>query len=49
MSHSQKEAMETGAIYDAAVNLAVTNVEDRQKMLDNMVSDHESTCPGRAH
>jgi len=35
----QKEAMETGAIYDAAVNLAVTNVEDRQKMLDNMVTD----------
>lgn len=37
----QKEAMETGSIHDAAVNLAVTNVEDRQKMLDEMVIDED--------
>lgn len=33
----QAEANSTGALHDAAVNLAVTSADERQKVLEDMV------------
>jgi hypothetical protein len=33
----QEEALESGALFDAAINLAVNSADDRQKLIESMV------------